>query len=88
MLTDIEIAQQTKLIPIDQLAHEYGLSDDQFIPYGRDKAKVALDTSNAKGKLILVTATSGMPALGPERQRLPLPLLRPLRNSAKKHVWL
>ena len=46
MLTDIEIAQQTKLIPIDQLAHEYGLSDDQFIPYGRDKAKVALDTSN------------------------------------------
>ncbi len=58
MLTDIEIAQQTKLIPIDQLAHEYGLSDDQFIPYGRDKAKVALDTSNAKGKLILVTATS------------------------------
>ena len=38
MLTDIEIAQQTKLIPIDQLAHEYGLSDDQFIPYGRDKA--------------------------------------------------
>ena len=32
MLTDIEIAQQTKLIPIDQLAHEYGLSDDQFIP--------------------------------------------------------
>ena len=45
MLTDIEIAQQTKLIPIDQLAHEYGLSDDQFIPYGRDKAKVALDLS-------------------------------------------
>ena len=41
---------------------EYGLSDDQFIPYGRDKAKVALDTSNPKGKLILVTATSGMPA--------------------------
>ena len=51
MLTDIEIAQQTKLIPIDQLAHEYGLSDDQFIPYGRDKAKVALDTSNPKGNL-------------------------------------
>jgi len=81
MLTDIEIAQQTKLIPIDQLAHEYGLSDDQFIPYGRDKAKVALDTSNPKGKLILVTATSGMPAgsgktrpdLGDEHCRLRQP---------------
>ena len=87
MLTDIEIAQQTKLIPIDQLAHEYGLSDDQFIPYGRDKAKVALDTSNPKGKLILVTATSGMPA-GSGKTTHPSPLPKPLRNSAKKHVWL
>ena len=84
MLTDIEIAQQTKLIPIDQLAHEYGLSDDQFIPYGRDKAKVALDTSNAKGKLILVTVCPPAPV----RQRHPSPLPKPLRNSAKKHVWL
>ena len=63
MLSDIEIAQATKLIPIDQLAHEAGLTDAEFEPYGRDKAKVALDASRPDtAKLILVTATSGMPA--------------------------
>ena len=62
MLTDIEIAQQATLIPIDQLAKKIGLKEEEFIPYGRDKAKVEIDTSNPKGKLILVTATSGMPA--------------------------
>ena len=45
MLSDIEIAQATKLIPIDQLAHEAGLTDAEFEPYGRDKAKVELDAS-------------------------------------------
>ena len=30
MLSDIEIAQATKLIPIDQLAHEAGLTDAEF----------------------------------------------------------
>lgn len=45
MLSDIEIAQATKLIPIDQLAREAGLSEAEFEPYGRDKAKVELDAS-------------------------------------------
>lgn len=63
MLSDIEIAQSTKLIDINDLAHDAGLSDAEFEPYGRDKAKVELDPSRKmKGKLILVTATSGMPA--------------------------
>ena len=42
MKSDIEIAQEAKLIRIDDLAHSAGLSDDEFEPYGRDKAKVAL----------------------------------------------
>jgi len=63
MKTDIEIAQETKLIPINELAHSAGLADSEFEPYGRDKAKVTLDPSRQeKGRLILVTATSGMPA--------------------------
>ncbi len=62
MLTDIEISQQAKLIPITELAASYGLKEDEIIPYGKDKAKVSIDTSNPKGKLVLVTATSGMPA--------------------------
>ena len=63
MLSDIEIAQSTKLTRIDDLAHAWGLEDDEFEPYGRDKAKVTLHKDRkATGKLILVTATSGMPA--------------------------
>ena len=63
MLSDIEIAQAAKLKRIDDLAHEWGLSDEEFEPYGRDKAKITLDPSRKmKGKLILVTASSGMPA--------------------------
>lgn len=63
MLTDIEIAQQAKLIPINQLAESIGLKEEEYIPYGRDKAKVDLSKDRkANGKLILVTATSGMPA--------------------------
>ncbi len=62
MLSDIEIAQQAKLIPIDDLAQSLGLTKEEYSPYGRDKAKVSLDTSSPNGKLILMTATSGTPA--------------------------
>ncbi len=34
MKTDIEIAQEHKLIPIDELAHSAGLTDAEFEPYG------------------------------------------------------
>mgnify|MGYP000849863464 FL=1 len=41
MKSDIEIAQEAKLIRIDEMAHSAGVSDDEFEPYGRDKAKVS-----------------------------------------------
>lgn len=63
MLSDIEIAQSVHLKRIDDLAHEWGLTDEEFEPYGRDKAKVTLKKDRkCSGKLVLVTATSGMPA--------------------------
>lgn len=63
MLSDIEIARLTKITPIDQLARDAGLTEEEFIPYGRDKAKVQFNPNRKpKGRLILVTATSGMPA--------------------------
>ena len=40
MLSDIEIAQSAKLKRIDDLAHEWGLEDNEFEPYGWDKAKL------------------------------------------------
>lgn len=63
MLSDIEIAQATQLIPIEKLARDAGLEESEFEPYGRDKAKVELKADRpSTAKLILVTATSGMPA--------------------------
>ncbi len=61
MQSDIEIAQAARLTPIAQIATGLGLSADEFEPYGRDKAKVSANRP-ARGRLILVTATSGIPA--------------------------
>ena len=40
MLTDIEIAQQTKLRPIAEIARELGVREEELEPYGRFKAKL------------------------------------------------
>ncbi|MDE5587237.1 MAG: formate--tetrahydrofolate ligase, partial [Bacilli bacterium] len=47
---------------IDVLCHELGLSDDEFICYGNDKAKILREPNDKKqGKLILVTAVNPTP---------------------------
>ena len=86
MLSDIEIAQSTKLTRIDDLAHAWGLEDDEFEPYGRDKAKVTLHKNRkAAGKLILVTATSGMPA-GSGKTTTSIALAQGMNRLGKKAV--
>lgn len=67
MLTDIEIAQQAKMLKIGRIAENLGISEDDIEPYGHYKAKLseALYTktaSNPDGKLILVTAINPTPA--------------------------
>ncbi len=68
MKSDIEIAQAAKLQPIVELARErLGIPGDALQPYGRYKAKIALDHLDAlherpDGKLVLVTAVSPTPA--------------------------
>ena len=65
--SDIEIAQEAEehSLPIAEVAKKIGLTEDQLIPYGYDKAKIdinALKDKPAKGKLILVTAINPTPA--------------------------
>ncbi|HEX4331023.1 MAG TPA: formate--tetrahydrofolate ligase [Usitatibacter sp.] len=65
--SDIEIAQQSKMQPIAEVAKKLGIPGDAISPYGHYKAKVSLeyiDTLKGKpdGKLILVTAISPTPA--------------------------
>jgi len=67
MLTDVEIAQQAKPRHIRDVAADIGLTEDDLIFYGKDKAKVSLDVfasraSKPDGKLILVTAITPTPA--------------------------
>ena len=67
MQTDIDIAQHAKLLPIGEIAARLGIPDTAIEPYGRTKAKVALDwlatrESHPDGKLILVSAISPTPA--------------------------
>ncbi len=66
-LSDIEIAQQATPLPIREIAAKLGLTDEDLIPYGHDKAKVRLSVRDRlqgrqDGKLILVTAISPTPA--------------------------
>lgn len=67
-MNNLEVAQQAKLLPIDQIAAWTGLAEADYEPLGRHKAKfskeAALRLTNAppKGKLVLVTAITPTPA--------------------------
>jgi formate--tetrahydrofolate ligase len=65
--SDIEIAQAARMKPISEIAAGLGIPDSAFDPYGRYKAKIALDyvdslADRPNGKLILVSAISPTPA--------------------------
>ena len=65
MKTDIEIAQAAEMLPIGQVAHKAGVSEELLENYGRYKAKIditPLRDKARKGKLILVTAINPTPA--------------------------
>ena len=64
-MNDIEIAQQTEMEPIVDVAQKVGLTEDDLELYGKYKAKVSLPLkkkTQTKGKMILVTAVNPTPA--------------------------
>lgn len=61
MKSDIEIAHETQLSPIQKIAASVGIHEDQLEQYGKYKAKVNVsfdEAKIAKSNLILVTATT------------------------------
>ena len=66
MLSDIEIAQAAKTEPIAAVADKLGIPERDWIPYGRDKAKVDYSVLKQdpghQAKLVLVTAINPTPA--------------------------
>ena len=65
--TDIEIARAASKMPIQDIGAKLGISVNDLVPFGHDKAKVSAEFIAAQagredGKLILVTAINPTPA--------------------------
>ncbi len=65
-MTDLEIAQSVKSLPIIDIGSQLGVRAEELTPYGRDKAKVSLKTLDRRrdaptGRYILVTAVNPTP---------------------------
>ncbi|MBE5947434.1 MAG: formate--tetrahydrofolate ligase [Lachnospiraceae bacterium] len=67
MKTDIEIAQEAKLITVTEVAKQLGIEEDELELYGKYKAKFSDELwerikDRPDGKLVLVTAINPTPA--------------------------
>ena len=90
MLTDIEIAQQCKPLPIEEIAKKINIPEDSLELYGKNKAKVdnllLRNLADKKdGKLILVTAINPTPA-GEGKTTTTVGLADGLRKIGKNSV--
>ncbi len=89
MKTDIEIAQESQMLPITKIAEIAGIDEDSIEQYGKYKAKVVPkiinDDSRKNGKLILVTAITPTPA-GEGKTTTTIGLADGLRKIGKNSV--
>lgn len=90
MLTDIEIAQQAKMLKITEVAAKLGITEDEIEPYGHYKAKLSEELftktkNDPDGKLILVTAINPTPA-GEGKTTISVGLTEAMAKIGKKAV--
>ena len=88
MKTDIQIAQETEMLPIKEVAVQYGISEDDLELYGKYKAKITDELWNEvkdrpDGKLVLVTAINPTPA-GEGKTATSIGLAQALTKAGKK----
>ena len=86
--SDIEIAQEAKMIHIRDVAAKLGISEEELEFYGKYKAKLSDEleqrvASNEDGKLILVTAINPTPA-GEGKTTVSIGLTEALNKLGKK----
>jgi formate--tetrahydrofolate ligase len=90
MLSDIEIAQQTKKKAISQVATELGIHEEEYEPYGRYMAKLNDSlfqriSGRKDGKLILVTAVNPTPS-GEGKTTVSIGLAEAMARIGKKVI--
>ena len=88
MKTDIQIAQETEMLPIKEVAVQYGISEDDLELYGKYKAKITDELWNdvkdrPDGTLVLVTAINPTPA-GEGKTTTSIGLAQALTKAGKK----
>lgn len=94
-MTDIEIAQKNKMVPVSEVAEKIGIKADELELYGPYKAKLTMkklrelqskaSDPSKRGKLILVTAITPTPA-GEGKSTVSIGLNDGLRKIGKKSV--
>lgn len=89
-MTDIEIARNTKLEKISNIAKKIGLDEDEIEQYGKYKAKISDETYKKRkakkdGKLILVTAISPTP-LGEGKTTMSIAIADGLKKIGKNSI--
>lgn len=93
MKSDIEIAQETEELPIEEVAAKVNLNKKDLEPYGFDKAKINWadinrNRKNGKiGKLILVTSISPTPA-GEGKSTITIGLGDAIHNQLHKNTMI
>ena len=89
-MTDIEIARNTKLKNIQEIANEINIDTEDLEQYGKYKAKISdkiykkID-NNKNGKLVLVTAMSPTP-LGEGKTTVSIAIADGLRKINQKSI--
>ena len=89
-MEDVEIARNTKLEKIDEIANKLGINEEELEQYGKYKAKINLKIkerlqNKPNGKLILVTAINPTP-LGEGKTTMAIGLADGLQKIGKKSV--
>ena len=89
-MEDVEIARNTKLEKISEIAEKIGITEEELEPYGRYKAKISLKAfdrlkEKENGKLILVTAINPTP-LGEGKTTISIGLADGLKSIGKKSI--
>ncbi len=88
--SDIEIAQEAKMLPIREVAAQAGITEDELELYGKYKAKLSDELfervkDRPDGKLILVTAINPTPA-GEGKTTISIGLTQGMCRLGKKTV--